>query len=212
MDLKISIKDIVLSQQNIETLADQLSFGLPYNGIKLKVESLLKAWDSLGKFDKAPSYKTRYIRRGKVIENTYPVLFNNRSDVVTYYNQEFISAFKNQFEPKHKSLKELPIDKSSEQENAWTVPKSVVNPDGLRAQQQTTMTWQYKPIAFWQKAPFKRLQEFSVEQSADERENLFMRFENTGKKISNKDLRLQTNTVEEPVDYRQRDGLHYSLK
>ena len=39
-----------------------------------------------------------------------------------------------------------------------------------------------------------------------------MRFENTGKKVSQEDLRIQTNTVEEPVDYRQRDGMHFSLR
>lgn len=207
-----TIKDLVLSNNNVEDLAEQLNFGLPYNGIKLKVKSLLDGWNGLGKFDKHPTYKTRYIRQGKVIEHVYPMKFNNLLEMREYYNQEFLKSFSNQFKPKQAPIKELPIDKQSEQENAWTVPKSVVNPNGMRAQQTVNMTWQYKPIAFWQKAPFKRLQEFEVQPYDMERENLFMRFENTGKKVSNQDLRIQTNTVLEPSDYRQKDGMHFSLK
>lgn len=101
-----------------------------------------------------------------------------------YYNKEFIREFADVI---------LPVDAIKVQ--------SVTNPNGMYVQQTRTLSYKTKPVPFWERALYKRLEDRVRDIPMDESESHFYKFEKTGKKIPDA-IRLGDVYERESPDFR----------
>lgn len=137
-------------------------------------------------FDKVSTFVQSWINMGK-FDKLYSALTFQL--LINYYNKEFIEAFANII---------LPIDVIK--------VKSVTNPNGMYAQQSRTLSFKSKPPPFWERALYKRLEDRVRDIPIDETEDLFYKFELTGKKIPN---RTKVNDIYEREEFHFRTNPKY---
>jgi hypothetical protein len=141
------------SQDNIRLLTQLI---ISRNSIGLSV-------DAYSISDKITQVINSWINMGKFDTLNSFISFKY---MVDYYNKEFVREFANTI---------LPIDVIKVQ--------SVTNPNGMYAQQSRTLSFKSKPPPFWERALYKRLEDRVREIPMDESQDLFYKFELTGKKI-----------------------------
>jgi hypothetical protein len=173
--------DVVTKQQVISEFSSQKNTTLLTNLIISK-NSIGQAVDQKIVFDKVTTFIQSWINMGKFDKLNSFLSFNL---MINYYNKEFISAFANTI---------LPVD--------VVKVKSVTNPNGMYAQQTRTLAFKSKPPPFWERALYKRLEDRVRDVPIDETEDLFYKFELTGKKIP-----TRTNVS----DIYEREEFHFRM-
>lgn len=113
--------------------------------VKDKVIQYLKAWQQLGKFDKLKNFRGEEIRDVSMVST------------IQAFNQEFVNAF---------------ADKIINYDDPTKV-KSMTNLNGLYAQQSHTLTTTGKQIPFYERALYRRLNDWNLDFREDETENMF---------------------------------------
>jgi hypothetical protein len=123
--------------------------------------------DAYSVTDKVTSMINSWINMGK-----FDTLnsFTSFQLMVDYYNKEFVQEFADTI---------LPVDAIKVQ--------SVTNPNGMYVQQSRTLSYKSKPVPFWERALYKRLEDRVRDIPMDESQDLFYKFEQTGKKIPDAD-------------------------
>ncbi len=150
-----------------------------------RVHQFLRSWVRLGKFE-SPTIKID----GKI----HPVSMVSPVALRDYFNTEFITAFGNTILP--------PSD--------VTNVTSVVNPDGLFAQQDRIIKMNAKPVPFYERAIYRRLNDWNLDLAMDETENPFYRMDKNPR-ITDQE-RSKTDRQSEKLDtYLDREGLSYRM-
>ncbi len=156
-----------------------------YDRIKAKVVRLLESWINVGKFDEE---SINFEGKKYLIKTVSPV------NLLDHYNKEFVSAFAESILPSSNVTKVT----------------SVTNPNGLYAQQERIITINSKPVPFYQKAVFRRLNDWTNEQQLDETEMPFYKMDH------NPNLTVAERKKTEPSarmdTYLDREGLAYRMK
>ena len=149
--------------------------------VKDKVTQFMESWKSLGKFDR--HYE---VRNGKQVE----VKSVNIIAHIDSLNLEFLNAF---------AEKILPA-------SDITKVTSVVNPNGLFAQQERVIKTSAKPVPFYERALYRRLNDFNLDLGMDETESPFYKMDHNPK-LSEAERKKTDKTVEQPslID---REGMH----
>ncbi len=150
---KTKLINAVSSASNVELIADTI---IRKNDIGLPI-------DRAGTINKVSTYIASWINLGRF--DTVDI-FVSFLLAVDYYNKQFIREFADTI---------LPTD-------AIKV-KSVVNPNGMYAQQTNTLAFKSKKIPFYERALYKRLEDKHLELPMDESEDFFYKFQETNKKI-----------------------------
>lgn len=119
--------------------------------------------DALNVKDKVSSTMKAWINMGKFDADKS---FLSSRHMADYYNSEFVQEFADIILP-------------TEEINV----KSMINPNGLYAQQTRTLSFKSKPPPFWERALYKRLEDRVRDIPIDETEDLFYKYEISGKKI-----------------------------
>ncbi len=143
----------IMSEKNIDYLtqsvfdkADPLrNSGISFSMVRDKVIQFLNAWKELGKFDKLKNYKNQ------------PITTVSMLSTVQTYDKEFVDAFANKI---------IEFDDP-------TKVKSITNPAGMMAQQTSNVTTTSTRIPFYEKALYRRLNDWNLDLPEDETENLF---------------------------------------
>lgn len=153
--------------------------------IKGKIKQYLTSWKNLGKYDKfMGTYKNKPIQL-----NTVNVVSH-----VDAYNLEFIESF---------AEKILPTSDA-------TNVKSVVNPNGLFAQQERVIKINSKPVPFYERALYKRLNDFNLDIGLDETEAPFYKMDKNPK-LSDAERQRTERTVEERT-HLDRQSVSFRMK
>lgn len=151
-----------------------------------KVEKMLAAWKNLGKFEQ-PTITVSGKKR--------PLMVYSLPELVQLYNREFVASFAESIMPAPEITK----------------VKSVVNPDGMYAQQTNTMTFTSKPVPFYERAIFKRLNAWDMEKPIDETEMPFYRLDKNPRLPEAEKKKRDLDTSRLP-SYLDREGLSYRMK
>lgn len=187
------VKNAMTSDSNVNYLVqlviqrvDPLRNGVSADGVtsaKVQATGKLSSWAALGKFDTRTS-------RGK----SYPIYAPTLVSMVDHYNKEFVNIFGDTLFP----------------QKALTAVTSVLNPNGLYAQQDRIVAVSGKPIPSYQRCAFKRLTDRHKETSVDETENMFYKMD-ANPRISNDERkkRERGQTVLQPSA--ERDTLQYRM-
>jgi hypothetical protein len=116
--------------------------------ITTKVETLLSSWKTLGKFDRA--FLT-------VNNKQFEITTASMGEMMNFYNNEFINSFAESILPT----------------SDITAVKSVLNPNGMFAQQERIEMVRSKPVHFHERSVFRRLNTWDHERPMDETQALF---------------------------------------
>ncbi len=143
----------MLSSTNIDYVtkavfdkADPLrNSGFSWDIVRAKVVQYLNAWKELGKFDKLKNYK------GDAITTT------SMASTVLMFDKEFVEAF---------AQKIIAYDDP-------TRVTSITNPGGLFAQQTENITFSSRRVPFYERALYKRLNDWNLDLPEDETETPF---------------------------------------
>lgn len=154
------------------------------NIVKEKVILFLTSWKALGKFDRM--FKSS---GGKQVE----VRTVNIVSYVDSLNLEFLDAFAEKILPASQVTKVV----------------SVVNPGGLYAQQERVLKTTAKPTPFYERALYRRLNDFNMDLGLDETENPFYMMDKNPR-LSEKE-RKKTNSTEELQSHLDREGLQFRM-
>jgi hypothetical protein len=155
------------------------------NIISDKVSTRLQAWARLDKFKQS----TTSIN-GKIVN----VLSMSPIAILDSYNMEFVEAFADVILPA----------------NDITNVSSVVNPNGMYAHQERIIKMHSKPVPFYQRAVFKRLNDWTVDARVDETEAPFYRMDNNPRISANERKKTEVSRTEQP-SYLDRTGLSYRM-
>jgi hypothetical protein len=155
---------MINNKNNIRYLSDIIiskgNGNLDVSFVMEQVSKYLESWVNMGKFDDI-SISQKNIN-GTVTKNN--MKFASPVYMLAYYNKEFIETFTKNIIPE-----------------SITNVKSVTNPGGMYAQQERIITESSKPIPFYERALYKRLEDRVLDQKIDETQNLFYGMELTGK-------------------------------
>lgn len=168
---KAEIISKMRSQRNVSLLAQLI---MSKNSIGLPV-------DAAAVSTKVSSTLDAWVGMGKF---DTPHTFVSIQLMTDYYNKEFVKEFADVI---------LPIDAIKVQ--------SVTNPNGMYVQQTRTLSYKTKPVPFWERALYKRLEDRVRDIPIDESECHFYKFEKTGKKIPDA-IRLGDVYERESPDFR----------
>lgn len=187
------VKNAMTSDNNVNYLVqlviqriDPLRNGVAADGVtgaKVRVESILSSWAALGKFDTRTS-------RGK----TYPLYAPTVVSMVDHYNKEFVNIFGDTLFP----------------QKPPTTVTSILNPNGLYAQQDRIAAVSGKPIPSYQRCAFKRLTDRYTETSVDETENMFYKMD-SNPRISNDERKKRDRGQTAMRPSAERDTLQYRM-
>ncbi len=153
--------------------------------IKTRVIQLLESWTNMGKFD---GESIQFEGKKYLIKTVSPV------NLLDHYNKEFISTF----------------TESILSTNDVTKVTSVTNPNGLYAQQERIITINSKPIPFYQRAVFRRLNDWTNEQQLDETEMPFYKMDHNPRLTATERKKTELSTRQDT--YLDREGLSYRMK
>jgi hypothetical protein len=156
------ITDLITSKSNLEYLtnliierADPLRNGssLASSGmIQSRVGRLLESWKNVGKFDRDT---IEFEGKRLLVRTVSPIA------LLDHYNLEFVKTFAESI---------LPL-------SDVTKVTSVVNPNGLYAQQERIIKINSKPVPFYERSIFRRLSDRNLEQRIDETEMPFYKMD-----------------------------------
>jgi len=192
---KIAFGNAMLSQDNIDYLTkrvidhvdplrnNMLAGRRPY--IRTQVERLLTSWKNIGKFD-----QLTIMSHGR----KYAVGTMSSAYLMDAYNEEFISEFSESIVP-------VPD---------VTKVKSVTNPNGLYAQQERVIKIASKPIPFYEKSIYKRLNDFNMDQIVDETENPFYRMDHNPR-LSDAERKKRDLDTTKQESYLDRENISYRM-
>lgn len=190
------IYELLSSEQNVAFIcqtiierADPLRVGSKANHgefVQSKVRAKLRSWYELGKFR---FMKSMYHGKQYLIDSPSPI------SMLDIYNQEFIDAFAETIMP-------APTE---------TQVTSVVNPDGLYAQQSHSVgVSRAKPIPFYERSIFKRLHAFDMDKPVDETEMPFYRMD-LNANVSEEERKKRNVDASEQESYLDRESLAYRM-
>lgn len=190
------IANMAMSPFNVNTLcdliierADPLRTGsslVAPETIRPRIVKLLESWKNIGKFD-----KDTIPFEGKILR----IRAVSPAALLDHYNLEFVKAFAETI---------LPISDA-------TKVTSVVNPNGLYAQQQRILKINSKPTPFYQKAPFRRLHDRKLDQRIDETESFFYKMDHNPRMLDSERKKRDVDTSDR-ASYLDREGLSYRMK
>lgn len=196
--MSVDIVDMMFARRNINYIAkliidkaDPLRNGSSIRSpdmvamIKAKVSEYLNSWRMLGKFDKHMTSNDNK----RVLAKTV-----NFVSMVDSYNKEFVDAFANRI---------LPHDDP-------TQVTSVVNPNGLYAQQERLLVTNSKPTPFYERALYRRLNDWNLDIRQDETEMPFYKMDHNPR-LSDAERKKTNSTVEEST-YLDRQNLSFRMK
>lgn len=190
------IAELVMSETNMDYIAD-LVIGRAdplRNGssidqrdkVKASIKRTLDSWKNMGKFEQQmTSFQGKPFR----------LLSMSPTALLDHYNTEFVETFAESI---------LPIS------DAMKVT-SVTNPDGLFAQQERIIKIQSKPIPFYERAIYKRLNDFTLDQRIDETEMPFYKLDHNPRMLDSERKKRDIDRKEQPT-YLDREGLSYRMK
>ena len=189
------VAGMVTSTENIEYLtklvidrADPLRNGSSLTApetIRPRIQKLLQAWKNVGKFN----YDTIQFE-GK----TLSVRAVSPTALLDHYNTEFVKAFAESILPT----------------SDVTKVTSVTNPNGLYAQQERIIKINSKPVPFYERALYKRLNDFTLDQRIDETEMPFFRMDHNPRMTDAERKKRDIDRTQEPT-YLDREGLSYRM-
>lgn len=185
----------MMAVSNVEYLTDLIiaradpSRSVIPNGIRAivvaKVKEFLTSWRALGKFE----FHYILINGNKhVVSSISPVALKD------HYNTEFVEEF---------AEKILPMSQA-------TNVRSVTNPNGMYAQQERIIKMTAKPVPFYERALYRRLNDWTVDLPVDETQNPFYRMDHNPRlsKKERKKTDLDKTPVITPLD---RESLSYRM-
>lgn len=150
-----------------------------------KVKQMLQSWQNLGKFE---SHTITINGQLHHVSSISPVT------LLDHYNTEFVSSFADTILPTSDVAKVV----------------SVTNPDGLYAQQERVIKMTAKPVPFYERAIYRRLNDWNLNTQLDETEAPFYRMDKNPR-LSDAE-RQKTNTANKALDtYLDREGLAYRM-
>lgn len=195
---KLSKDEIITrmnSEQNIDYLAkmiidrsDPLRNGASVGQVQIikdKIVQYLKSWENLGKFDRLSAVIGN---KKRSIETVNPI------SQIDSFNLEFLNSFSETILPSSNVTK----------------VKSVVDPSGLYAQQERIIKVNSKPVPFYERALYKRLNDFNLDLGMDETEAPFYKMDHNPK-LSEAE-RKKTNKTEEPNTHLDKQGMTFRMK
>lgn len=153
--------------------------------IKSKVSEYLNSWKTLGKFDKHMTSDDNK----RVLARTV-----NAVAMIDSYNKEFVDAFADRI---------LPY-------NDPTQVTSVLNPNGLYAQQERILVTNSKPTPFYERALYRRLNDWNLDIRQDETEMPFYKMDHNPR-LSDAERKKTNSTVEVPT-YLDRQNFSFRMK
>jgi hypothetical protein len=156
-----------------------------YESVIDKVKYYLSGWSSLGKFE-----NESIVFEGK----TYLVKTMSPTALVDHFNKEFVKVYGDVI---------LPIPDI-------TKVTSVVNPNGLLAQQERILTFNSKPVPFYERALYRRLGDKHLEQRLDETESPFYKMDNNPNISSSEKKKRDANT-KHGSSYLDRENISYRM-
>lgn len=185
----------VLSSSNIDYLtkliierADPLRNGSSLkivDQLKSDIQKLLQSWANLGKFEKDTiSFEGKRL----LVRTISPTI------LLDHYNTEFVKAFA-------ESL--LPMSNV-------TKVTSVVNPNGLYAQQDRIVKINSKPVPFYERALYRRLHDTKLDQRIDETEMPFYKMD-TNPRLTDQERKKRNVDTSKKESYIDRVGLSYRM-
>lgn len=154
--------------------------------MKEKVLQYLESWNNLGRFN-----KSTIPFEGKVyeIKTVSPIA------LLDHYNREFVNVFAESI---------LPIEDV-------TKVSSVVNPNGLYAQQERLIRINSKPVPFYERSLYKRLHDTNLDQRIDEVESPFYKMDHNPRMSDTERKKRDLDPHQLPT-YMDRVGLSYRMK
>lgn len=187
--------EMMAASENIDYLAkmiieraDPLRNTVPTGKVEIvkdKIKQYLTSWKNLGKFDKfMGTHRNRPIELNSV----------NIVAQLDSYNLEFIEAFAETILPTSDTTK----------------VKSVVNPSGMYAQQERIIKVNSKPVPFYERALYKRLNDFNMDLALDETEAPFYKMDKNPN-LSDQE-RKKTNRSSEQPSHLDRQGMSFRMK
>ena len=193
---KEQLISLITSKSNVDYLtnliisrSDPLRNGASLNNVKTiadKVTQLLASWKNIGKFDKD---EVTFEGKRYVIKTVSP------TSLVDHYNLEFMKAFAESILPTSDVAKVT----------------SVVNPNGLYAQQERVIKVNSKPVPFYEKALYRRLTDRTLDQRIDETEIPFYRMDHNPRMTDAERKKRDVDRTQQPT-YMDREGLSYRMK
>ncbi len=153
--------------------------------IKQSVKDYLDSWIRMGKFDKhmgTSSNKSVVLKQVNIISS------------VDSYNKEFVDAFAHVI---------LPITDP-------TNVTSVVNPNGMYAQQERVLITNSKPTPFYERALYRRLNDWNMDLGMDETEAPFYKMDHNPR--LSVEERKKTNATQERESHLDRENLAFRMK
>ena len=190
------ITKLVMSPSNVDYIvnlviarADPLRNGVSIaqrNKVTAEVTRLLESWKNVGKFD-----RDTISSEGKklLIRAVSPIA------LLDHYNTDFVEAFAESILPT----------------SDVTKVTSVVNPDGLYAQQERIIKINSRPINIYERSIFKRLNDFTLDQRIDETEMPFYKMDHNPRMLDSERKKRDIDRKEQPT-YMDREGLSYRMK
>ena len=150
--------------------------------------SMNGVYDRVSIREQVIKYLTAWESMGKF--DTFKYRFVNMIAAMDSYNKEFVNTF---------AATILPED--------VTKVESVVNPNGMYAQQERILKTTSKPVPFYERTIFRRLTDKTLVQPISETQNLFYGMTNV------KDPRYKVTYDREDVlpDYRQKQNESYRM-
>ena len=185
--------NMVMSSTNMDYLtdmilarADPLRNGVAVgarDGVRTRVEQLLTSWKNLGKFDQIT---IPFEGKTMLVNTVSPVA------LLDAWNMQFMDAFAETILP------------ASDITNVT----SVVNPNGLFAQQERILRVNSKPVPFYERALYRRLTDRNLDQRIDETEHPFYKMDanphlsDEERKKTDRDAMLPTYLDREGMSFR----------
>lgn len=189
------IQNMMFDPANIEIISEliieradpmrNMSSTQTRNQVKDKVNQILRSWKNLGKFDNPMITFERKERPIKAFTN---------KQLLQIYNREFVNTYAEAIMPASDITKIV----------------SVVNPNGMYAQQTNSIVITSKPIPFYEKALYKRLNAWDIEQQIDETENPFYRLD-TNNRMPESEKKKRNTSTNKQQSYLDREGFTYRM-
>ncbi len=189
------IESLVMAESNVQYIADMiiaradpLRNGSTKNMRAFVVDrvlQLLTSWKNLGKFDSSTiTFEGKTLRVQAV----------SSIALLDHYNKDFVDAF---------------ADTIISTNNPTKVT-SVVDPNGLYAQQERIIKINSKPVPFYERALYRRLADKTLDQRIDETEAPFYKMDHNPRLTDIERKKTNTSTSKQ-MSYMDREGLAYRM-
>ncbi len=187
--------DRISDKQNVDLLVDRIIerndplrntiSSAQRDIIRAGVEKFLRSWKQTGKFD-----------QNSILVNGYPVDTRviSTPTLIELYNKEFVESFSEAIFPS----------------NSATKVKSVLNPNGMYAQQSRVINFNPRSTPFYERALYRRLVDRNMELPLNESESPFYRLDFNPRMSDTERRKREPSRSELPLSF-DRENLHYSM-